>query len=91
MNDKHYCQVPGCHRHAAKVVEIDLPAAWEATAAFTTVSLVAGCCHTHGHEIERRVQAMLQARTEFHDLLTIIEQAVRYEKALQLRLEAATA
>ena len=91
MTDKHYCQVLGCHRYAARVVAIDLPAAWEATAAFTTVSVAAGFCHRHGHDVERRVLAMLQARGEFHDLLTIIEAAVRYEKSLQVRLEAATA
>ena len=31
---------------------------------------------------------MLEARTEFADLVAIIEAAVRYEKSLELRLSA---
>lgn len=91
MNDKPFCQIPGCHRHSATVVEVDLPAAWEASRGFTTLTIHAGLCHRHGPEVTRRVQAMLEARIDFYDLLAIIEQAVDYEKALQLRLEAATA
>ena len=38
------------HR-AARAVEIDLPAAREASAAFTTLTLVAGLCCDHGREM----------------------------------------
>jgi hypothetical protein len=91
MTDKYpYCQVSGCHRRAARAVEIDLPASWEASRKYTTLTVVAGLCLQHGHDVSARVQAMLQARTEFHDLLTIIEMATRFELAQRLRLDAAT-
>ena len=91
MDDKHYCQVPGCGLQAAEVVSIDLPAAWEASATFTSLGVYVDLCDEHGHEVERRTQAMLEARIEFADLVAIIEAAVRYEKSLELRLQAATA
>ncbi len=91
MNDKRYCQVPGCGRQAAEAVSIDLPAAWEASATFTSLSVYVALCHRPGHDVEGRVQAMLAARVEFHDLLTIIEAAVNYEKSLELRLQATSA
>ncbi len=89
------CQVSGCRRlAAADPVEIDLPMAWEATREFTALTVTTNLCRQHCHDVAGRVHALLQARVEFHDLLSIIEMAVRYEKALELRLsagEAATA
>ena len=92
MNRSHraVCQVAGCHSLAARAVEVDLPAAWEATPGFTTLPVHAVCCEDHGHEVERRVQAMLEARSDLYNLIAIIEAAVRFEKALELRLDAAT-
>jgi hypothetical protein len=86
---KTYCQVAGCHRRAARAVEVDVPAAWEATREFTTLTVVAGLCCEHGHDVAGRVQAMLQARTEFHDLLHIITMAVPYEREQREELERA--
>jgi hypothetical protein len=91
MTDKRYCQIPGCRRLAARAVSIDMPAAWEATATFTSLTVYVDLCDEHGQEVERRVQAMLEARVEFANLVAIIEAAVRYEKSLELRLQAASA
>lgn len=92
MNAKYpLCQIGGCHRRAGRAVEIDLPAAWEASATFTTLSVVAGLCDCHGHEAARRVQAMLQGRVEHFDLLSIITAAVPYEREQREKLERAEA
>jgi hypothetical protein len=92
MTNKYpLCQVGACHRRAARAVEIDLPAAWEATREFTTLTVVAGLCCEHGHDVAGRVQAMLQARTEFYDLLHIIDAAVPYERQQREKLERAEA
>lgn len=91
LNEKYpLCQIGGCHLRATRAVEIDLPAAWEATREYTTLTVVVGLCASCAHDVSGRVQALLEARTEFHSLIEIIEQATRYEKAQQLRLEAVT-
>src|SRR5262249_5571242 len=54
-------------------------------------SVVAGLCLEHGHDVSGRVQAMLEARTEFHDLLSIITVAVPYERQQREKLERADA
>lgn len=89
-NERPFCQVPGCRHHAARAVEIDLPAAWEATQNYTTLTVTVGLCGKHGREVARRVQAVLEARGDLYNLVTIVEAAVRFEKVLELRLEAMT-
>lgn len=69
------CQVPDCLRRAARVVEIELPAAWEPTATYRTLTVQAGFCVDHGCEVERRVGALLEARDDLHNLLVIVEAA----------------
>ena len=92
MNAKHpLCQVGGCHRRAQRAVEIDLPSAWEATREFTTLTVAAGFCLKHGHDVARRVQALVEGRGEFYDLLHIITAAVPYERQQREKLERAEA
>lgn len=80
MTDKHYCQVPGCHRFAARAVEIDLPDVWEATKHYRTLALVAGFCQNHGRDVERRVTAILETRSNLVSLLVTIEAAILAER-----------
>ena len=90
INDRPFCQVPGCHRRAVRAVKIDLPAAWEATQNYTPLTVVVGLCRKHGQEVARRVQGVLEARSDLYNLVIIVEAAVRFEKAQELRLEAMT-
>lgn len=85
------CQVSGCHHHAARAVEIDLPASWEATQNYTTLTTVVGLCCKHGQEVARRVEAGLEARSDLYNLITIVEAAVSVERDLSRRAERAIA
>ncbi len=89
-NDRPLCQVPGCRHRAVRAVEVDLPASWEATQNYTTLTVTVGLCCKHAAEVSRRVAAALEARSDLYNLITIVETAVRFEKALELRLEMAT-
>jgi hypothetical protein len=73
------CQILGCDLDAVSVAEIELPEAWEATANFTVMTVHAGCCYRHGIEVARRVEAILEARNDLHNLITILEAAVLAE------------
>lgn len=90
-NERPYCQVAGCHHHAVRCVDLDLPMAWEATRDYTTIRVVACLCSKHGHDVNGRLQAMLEARVEFHDLLHIITAAMPYEREQREKLERAEA
>ncbi len=70
------CQVVGCDLDAVTMAEIDLPHSWEATPNFTALTVDAGCCQRHGLEVARRVQAILEARNDLCNLITIVEAAV---------------
>lgn len=65
--------------------------AWEASPRFTTVTIHVALCASCAAETERRVQAMLEARAEFFDLLHIIDAAVPYEREQAEKLERAEA
>jgi len=82
-----YCQVAGCHVRAMRAIEIDLPMAWEAAAEYTALTVVVGLCPRHGHDVTRRVRALLGARAELPQLLTIIDSAVQVEADLRERAE----
>lgn len=91
-NERPYCQVAGCGSTTdVRGIEVDLVDAWEASPRFTTITMHVPLCASCAGEAERRIEAMLQARTEFHDLLAIITAAVGYEKAQALKLEATEA
>ena len=70
-----YCQVAGCHARARQVGEIDLPMAWEASGEYTALTVVVGLCARHGHDVRRRVNALLEARADLPNLLQVIEDA----------------
>ena len=89
--NKTYCQVAGCGRRAVEVVSVDLPSAWEASPRFTTLSVHAALCRQHNQDVADRVEAMVEARIEFHDLLRIITAAVEYEHGMQVQQERASA
>lgn len=93
MNRSHraICQVAGCHSLAARAIEVDLPAAWEATQNYTTLTVVVGLCCKHGVEVQRRVEAVLEARSDLYNLLTIVEAAVSVERDLSRRAERSIA
>ncbi len=86
-----YCQVSGCRSRAVQAADIDLPAAWGAERSYTAPPVVVGLCRRHGREVGRRVTALLEARSEFAHLLTIIEGAVTAEALSQSQLCAAEA
>jgi hypothetical protein len=86
--DVRFCQVGLCHAHARRRVEIELPAAWEGSPTYTVLTVAVGACDEHAPELERRVAAMLQARTDLHSLLLIVEAAVRLEADLRQQLAA---
>jgi hypothetical protein len=88
IKERPSCQVAGCLRPAATPVDVELPDGWEATPLFSTLTVSVRLCSEDGHDVARRTQAAVKARSEFHELVSIIEQAVRDEKSLQLRLEA---
>ena len=88
-NDRALCQVPGCHFPAVRAVEIDLPAAWEATEHYTTLTITVGLCRGCGREVARRVQGVLEARSDLYNLVTIVEAAVSVERDLSRRAERA--
>ncbi len=83
------CQVTGCCAPVRRPVEIQLPMAWEASAEFTVLSITVGACHEHGFDLERRVRALLEARTDLPSLLQVIEAAVLGERELREQLAAA--
>jgi hypothetical protein len=74
------CQVAGCGCPAVSVYEIDLPSAWEPTQNFTTLTVQASLCFQHGLEVARRVEALLEVRSDIPNLLTIIEAALDVAK-----------
>lgn len=80
---KVYCQVPGCRRRVERAAEIELPMAWEACAEYTVLTVVVGACRGHGHDLERRTRALLEARSEFPSLIHIIDGAVFAERELR--------
>ena len=90
-NERPLCQVAGCHQLAARAVEVDLPASWEATQNYTTLTVVVGLCCKHGAEVQRRVEAVLEARSDLHNLITIVDAAVSVERDLSRRAERAVA
>ena len=82
-SEKFYCQVPGCHRRAERAVAIDLPAAWEPTTDYTTLTVHAGFCLSHGKEVERRVEGILEARSDLVNVLTVVEAAILSQHSRQ--------
>jgi hypothetical protein len=82
------CQVTGCHAPVRRPVEIQLPMAWEASAEFTVLSVTVGACEPHGFDLDRRVKALLESRSDQPSLLQIIEAAVVTERELREQLAA---
>jgi hypothetical protein len=70
------CAVADCRADVDRVVEIELPAAWEASPTYSVLTVCAGACREHAPELERRAQALLAARADIHNLLVILEDAV---------------
>ncbi len=85
------CQVSGCRARAVQAVSIDLPAAWGAEPGYMALPVVVGLCRRHGREVGRRVEALLEARSELAHLLTIIDGAVEAEALSQSQLCVAEA
>jgi hypothetical protein len=71
------------------VVSIELPGAWSPSPEWYALSVTVAACRLHGRELDRRQQAMAEARAEFATLLQVIDGAVVTETALRRRLEAA--
>lgn len=91
ISERPFCQAAGCHHGAARAVEIDLPAAWEATQHYTTLTVVVGLCCKHGHDVAGRVRAVLEARSDLYNLIAIVDAAVAVERDLSRRAERAIA
>lgn len=67
-----WCQVPGCRKQVGQVVEIDVPASWDAFETYTTLTVHLGTCRKHGRELTRRMTAMLEARVEYAQMVALI-------------------
>jgi hypothetical protein len=78
--------VADCRAEVERVVEIELPAAWEASPTYSVLTVRAGACREHAPELERRAQALLAARADIHNLLVIVENAVAIEADLRARV-----
>jgi hypothetical protein len=81
-----YCQVAGCQVRVRRAAEIELPVAWEQDREYTTLTVLVGLCPHHGREIDRRVQALLSARSVLPALLTVIDCAIQTEEDQHRRL-----
>lgn len=82
-----YCQVAGCHRRAERCVEVDLPISWDGARETTALTVVVGLCRAHGHDVARRVQALLEARSDYAALLAVIEMATIEDGATRAHVE----
>ncbi len=85
------CQVADCRAAFRRVVAIELPAAWEASRSYSVITVLVGACREHAPELERRAHALLDARADLHNLLTIVETEVAVEADLRQRLAASDA
>ena len=81
-----YCQATGCQARVRRAAEIELPVAWEQDREYTTLTVLVGLCAHHGREIDRRVQALLSARSVLPALLTVIDCAIQTEGDQHQRL-----
>jgi hypothetical protein len=82
------CQVEGCRRRATRAVEVELPEEWGPGIGFRVLMVTIGACREHGAELTRRALAVLEARGEYADLLTVIADAVETDGALRHQVEA---
>ncbi len=69
------CQVAGCGGRFWRSVEIQLPAAWEASQTYSVLSVRVDACGDCAEELKRRAAALLQGRTDICQLLSIVEAA----------------
>lgn len=83
------CQVPHCRARVAGVVDIELPDAWEGSAEYRVITVSIGACGKHGRELRRRALAVLEARSDLYNLLSIVQAAVEVEADLRHRAERA--
>ena len=91
LRDVRLCQVPTCRAFARRRIEIEMPAAWEGSATYTVLTVEVGACDEHGPELERRAVAMLEARADLYNLLTIVEDAAHIEAQLRAQIDGTAA
>jgi hypothetical protein len=72
-------------------VEIQLPAAWEASRTYTVLTVVVDACREHAEELDRRAAALLEVRADLCCLLAIVEAAVFPEAGERERIADAEA
>jgi hypothetical protein len=60
--------------------------AWEKDREYTSLTVLVGLCAHHGREVDRRVQALVAARTTLPALLTVIDCAIESEERQHRRL-----
>jgi hypothetical protein len=85
------CQALGCTAAAVEVVEVQLPAAWEANERYSVLPVAIGACGEHAPELWRRATALLAARADLHALLVIADDAAPAEQELRGRADVAEA
>src|SRR6266700_5964999 len=84
-----YCQMADCRNRATRLVKVELPATWSGASEYTARTLLVGVCGDCGRDLESRARALLGARAEFGQLLTIIDEAVGNEFAMRIALRKA--
>jgi hypothetical protein len=81
------CRVPDCPAAACELVEIELPAAWEASERYTVLTVAVAACAEHAPELRRRAAALLEARADLRALLAIVDDAIPAERQLRGRAD----
>ncbi len=69
------CQVAGCGGPFWRSVEIQLPAAWEASRTYSVLTVRVDTCGDCAEELKRRAAALLQGRADICQLLFVVEAA----------------
>jgi hypothetical protein len=70
-------------------VVVQLPAAWEASSEFTTIVVRVEACESCAVELQRRADAVVDARSDYHSLLRVVDLAVLTDIELRERLRQA--
>jgi hypothetical protein len=83
------CQVASCGGPFAKAVEIQLPAAWEASRTYTVLTVRVDACDEHVAELDRRGRDVLEVRAVIGTLLAVVEAAAVTDAAQREQIASA--
>jgi hypothetical protein len=67
-------------------VEIQLPAAWDASRTYSVLSVRVDACGDHADQLRHRVAALLEGRADVARLLATVEAAILADAALRRQI-----